>query len=61
MKFLKKIRTLLAMVLVAFALVGDTPKIQASLDAALKIDLKATGAIENSKGIPKAKTKKKRA
>ena len=61
MKFLKKIRTLLAMVLVAFALVGDTQEIQASLEIALKIDLKATGAIKNSKGIPKAKAKKKRA
>lgn len=61
MKFLKKIRTLLAMVLVAFALVGDTPQIQSSFELAFKYDLKATGTIKNSKGIPKAKAKKKRA
>lgn len=61
MNILKKLRTLVPVVLVVFALAGDTPKIQASLELAFKIDLKADGTIKNNKGIPKVKAKKKRA
>lgn len=59
-KYSAKIKIILLLAL-SLSLSSDTPKIQASLEVALKIDLKAEGAIKNSKGIPKAKAKKKRA
>ena len=55
-----KIKIILLLAL-SLSLSSDTPQIQSSFELAFKYDLKATGTIKNSKGIPKAKAKKKRA